>query len=214
MRISSITPMGQDAKRVIIKVDGKCVAVIGSQHVAPLGLAVGQRWDTELGSRVEQAVTYDQAMSAAMVHLNRRMMTSQQLKRKLQQKRHSLAMIDQVSERLTELGLLDDLAFGKAMIRDLTTRKPAGPKLLRQKLWQCGIEPGLVDQLIDQHQAQIDPDQEVSEAAKLAQRKLPTMARLDAATRKRRLWGLLARRGFGSETINMAIEKALSESTS
>ena len=116
-------------------------------------------------------------------------------------------MRERVLDRLESLKLLDDEAFGRMVIRSELSRKAAGPRLLSQKLWQKGIDRKLAERLIAEA---VRPGDQTEEATELARRRLRTMARLDPAARKRRLYGLLARRGFGPDTID-AVMRALAQ---
>ena len=68
---------------------------------------------------------------------------------------------------------------------------------------QRGLDHELIDRLLDE----LAPtsEQAAEGTAELARKKLRTMTRLDPNTRKRRLWSMLARRGFDSDTIRSAL---------
>ncbi len=200
--ITAITPTSRDPNRASIRVGGKHIATLAFKLIDDLGLAVGQPWDEALADRVRSAVAYDKAFRDASRRLARRAMSAKQLSDKLRELGHDPATRQRVLDRLDELGLIDDRAFGQALIRDTLGRKPAGPMLLRQKLMQKGIDSGLIDELV--HQATQDDDQQEQDAIAFARRKLGSMQRLEPAVRKRRLYGQLARRGFTPDTINAA----------
>ena len=112
--------------------------------------------------------------------------------------------VTRVMKKLGELGVVDDENTGRALIREIQSRKPAGPRLLRVKLMQKGLDRALVDRLL----AELSPstDESVEGARELAKKKLRSMTRLDAMTKKRRIYGMLARRGFGPDVISQALE--------
>jgi len=170
--------------------------------VASLGLKVGDAWSEALAKRVAQAATYDKALRAAMRRLDRRAMSTRQLADKLRTLGFEPSIIEQVTARLTELGALNDRAYGEALIREIQRGKPAGPRLLRAKLAQKGLDRALIDELLAEAAADDDP---VACARSLAQRRLTALSRYDVPTRRRRLWGLLARRGFDSDVIEQAL---------
>jgi regulatory protein len=119
------------------------------------------------------------------------------------------AVIDQVVQRLTELELLDDRAYGQMLIRDLTRGKPAGPALLKQKLYAKGLDRKLIDELVAE--ATDDPDQQAEDATDFARKKARSMRHLEPEKQKRRLYGQLARRGFAPDAIRTAMDAALDE---
>lgn len=201
--ITAITPTKRDPLRVSVKVDGEVVAKLSVKSVGELGLCVGGPWDASLAGRVKAAAGYDQAMHDALVRLNRRALSEWQLERKLLDRGHDEVVIARVLERLISLNLIDDEAFGRALIRELTGRQPAGPHLLRSRLSQCRLPSELIDRLVAE--ATSDTRGAVQRATALARQKMRSLGGLDEMSRKRRLWGLLARRGFESDTIEQAL---------
>ncbi|MEM1109775.1 MAG: regulatory protein RecX [Planctomycetota bacterium] len=227
-RISALRPTNRDPLRSTIKVDGKAVGTLSQKLIADLGLQIGSPYTAELAAAVAEAVVYDKAFRAATRRLARRAMSSGMIRQKLRTptrrkpKRDKdgklqkpepppppppTAVIDQVIARLTELDLLDDRAFGQALIRDLTRSKPAGPMLLKQKLFAKGLDAKLIDELVAE--ATADPDEQADGATAFAQKKIRSMRHLDQDTIKRRLYGQLARRGFTPDAIRAAMDAVL-----
>lgn len=214
--IVAIRPTQRDANRATIRVGRKgasatpgrkkprVVATLTVRRIADLDLHVGLEWTDELAEHVEGSVGIDKAMRSAMSRLSQRSMTGWMLREKLRKQGHEHIVIDQVLERLAELDLLDDEQFGRSLIRDTMARKPAGPALLKQKLYQKGIRGSLADKLIAEATADVDEQQEAAIA--FAMKKAGAMANLDRVTRDRRLYGQLARRGFSPDTIRSAME--------
>ena len=54
--------------------------------------------------------------------------------------------------------------------------------------------------------ATADDDEQLTSATEFARKRAASLARYDAATRKRRLYGQLARRGFTPDVIRSAME--------
>lgn len=208
-RITALSPTKRDPSRISIKVDGKYVGTVPDDQLDELGIRVGGDWHEELASRVVGAVAFGKALNTAMNILSRRMVSAHMLRRKLRDKDHEDHVIDRVIERLEGVGLIDDEAFAQALISEQMKRKPAGPALLKSKLYEKGIDRSLIERLVEETCEQTDL---VSDAIRLAESKLRTMKRLDPVTRKRRLWGALARRGFNSDTIREAMDQAMSNS--
>lgn len=207
-RITALRPTRRSPDRATVRVEGKVVATLSMKRIAELGLEVGQPWNDELAEQVAQAATFDRAMKKAMNRLGRRMLSRRQLDDKLRTLEFEQPVRQRVLDRLTELNLLDDEAFGRALIRDILLRKPAGPRLLQQKLFQKGIDRSLADRLVAEA---VEPDDQVEQAVSLTRKRLRSMQRLDGMTRKRRLYGLLARRGFAPDTIDQAMRAVADE---
>jgi regulatory protein len=202
--ITAMTALSRDPLRARVKVGRQVVATLTWQQIAALGLEVGRAWDDALATRAAQAAAEDAAYVKAMKVLNRRAVSRRELTRKLAEAGHPPAAIEQAADRLEHAGVLDDRAYGQAVLRELCRGKAAGPRLMRAKLMQKGLAGPLIDELIREADAGRDA---VDEARTLAQKKLraASMQRLDPPARKRRLWGLLARRGFESDVIEAAL---------
>ncbi len=208
-RISALRPTNRDPNRSTVKVDGKAVGTLANQLIADLDLKIGSPWTDDLAERVGGAVVYDKAFRAATSRLARRAMSRGMLRQKLRTVKEPAPpeVIERVLDRLTELGFLDDRAFGEALIRETTRSKPAGPMLLRQKLMQKGVDRELIDGLVAD--ATDDREEQADGATAFALKKVRSMQRLDPAARKRRLYGQLARRGFAPDAIRAAMAAAL-----
>jgi len=207
-QITEIITNPKNPSRASIRVEGKTVATLPRVLISQLGIEVGATWTQSYADEIVDVVAYDKAMRAAMNRLNRRMMSRKQLADKLKELEHAPNIIEKVCARLLEVQVLDDTAYGRALIRQTMARKPAGPKLLYVKLMQKGLDRQLITQLVeeacqgeDHHQTQCDA------AVKLIKSKLKSMRKLEAHVRKRRLWGALARRGFESQTIQDAMQQ-------
>lgn len=201
--ITALSPTKRDPSRQTIKVAGKAVATMNTRRITDLGLEIGMPWTPALAAAVEQAAAFDKVMRAAMNRLSRRAMSRFQLRRKLTDRKLEFdpAVVDAVLDRLEELDLIDDEAFGRALVAEILRGKPAGPRLLRAKLMQRGLDRNLIDQLISEQTPDADG------ALDLAQKKLRSLMRYDPPTRKRRLWSMLARRGFDGDTIESALSR-------
>lgn len=201
-RITALAASTRKPGHVAVRVGRRIVATVTPRQVRQLNLSVGQVWDAVLQSRVTQAATLADIHRHAMSLLNRRAMSTRQLQRKLVARGFRSTAVSDVLSRLAEIGALNDEAFGRALIEETVARKPAGPRLLRVKLRQRGLENALIERLLAASLAQVDM---VPQALALARKRQASLARFEAATQKRRLWGLLARRGFDSHVIEQAI---------
>lgn len=195
----------RDPSRVSIRVGGKSVGTISRTRAEAMGLSNGDEWTDGLAARVADAVAIDKAQRYALNALARRPMSEGQMRERLKRREFSVAVADEIVAALVERGLIDDESFGRHAIEAERRRKAAGGRLLRYKLMQKKLPRDLVDRLVDEAEAGYDA---VDEARALAEKKLATMAmrKLDPAGRKRRLWGLLARRGFGPDVIRSALD--------
>lgn len=214
LRVVSLPPTKRDPNRIMIRVGpargrGKVVATLSMKLINDLGIVIDMPWTAELEKQVTEAVPYDKAFRAATRRLARRAMSRKMIADKLRELGNPPELAERVLARLDELGLIDDEAYGQALVRDQLSRKAAGPRLLEQKLYQKGISGDLARRIIAQ--ATDDGDAQRQSAIDFARKRAASLARFDAPTRKRRLYGQLARRGFDPDTIRAAMDAVESD---
>lgn len=203
--ISGIKATKRDPMRFTIHVEKKVVGTLSIDQVEKLGLRVGQVYDRVVAGEIETALGYDKARKAAMGVITRRMIGSDELRQRLRGKGHVEGAVEKVIDWLTEKGYLDDLSYARAVVRGQTTRKPAGRRLLEQKLYIKKLPRGIIQQVLDEAEEANDPTEEARKLAK----KLNcsgSYTRLEPRKRKQRLYAALARRGFSPDQISRAME--------
>lgn len=206
--ITALRPTKREPTRFAVFVGRRRVATLPFDRIKALELAVGDVFDDSTAWRVAEAAAYDKAMRDAMRVVGRRMIGAAELAERLTTRRgHDADVVRRVLEALVERKLLDDEAYGRAVIEQLLRRKPAGRPLLEHKLIARRLPAELVRRLLDEVDGRTDP---VAEARRLIEPKLRSGAfrRLDAPARRRRLSAALARRGFDAEVIHQAIADA------
>lgn len=104
---------------------------------------------------------------------------------------------------LKELGYLDDLRFATNYVQYRNRMRPTGNFLLRIELRQKGIDDSFIEQVLN------PPDQQYELAQVLAKQRLGSLERFEDIVRRRRLYGLLERRGFPSSVIKSVVSDLL-----
>lgn len=152
---------------------------------------------------------YRDAYQAALAFLGPRARTVWEVRERLRRREFSAAVVDQVIEALTRLGLLDDHAFCRHWIESSQeSKKPAGAPRLRQDLRRKGVEPDTVREIL----AEFEPDLGTESAALgLLRHQWSRYAGLDELRAKRRMLGLLSRRGYEHEAAMRAVEQVWEE---
>jgi regulatory protein len=114
-------------------------------------------------------------------------------------------VVDAEVSRLEGVGLLNDRELAENLVRAKQERKGLGRGAVTSELRSRGIDPGIVDEVL----AETDDDDEQARADEWARKRAGSLRGLDQATAERRLNGYLMRRGYRSETVRRAVEKAL-----
>lgn len=116
-------------------------------------------------------------------------------------------VVEHEIERLTRVGLLDDVALATDLVDRLHARKGLGRQGVVTELRRRGIDQVAIDTALDE--AADDEDDEFLRAQELADKRAPQMRGLDRATAERRLSGFLMRKGYSSGVVRIAVARAL-----
>ena len=207
--VTALEQHGRKDGRYVVRLEGVPSATVSAEIVDRLGLGVGRvlaRAQLEaLRDAAGALQTYDRALNL----LAFRARSAADLRRRLVQKGEPAAYADRAIERLTELGLLNDSDYARQVARGKLLGAGASKRRLQQELFRRGVARSTADEAI----ADVLEDEAVDEDAtveRLARRKLRALEKLDAPTRRRRLYGFLARRGYDSQVIRRAMARVLS----
>lgn len=146
---------------------------------------------------------FDDARNAALRLLKSRDRSVHEIADRLLRKGWEPGLIDQVTADLLRVGLLDDEAMARRWVGLQLDRKPAGPPWLRSELARRGVDKELIERVLEEY-----ADQTGSEASALdlLRRQSGRYLSLDRDRARRRMMGLLARRGFDPDTASGAVE--------
>ena len=143
---------------------------------------------------------------AALKLLERTRRTRRDLERRLKEKDFDSATIATTLDRLTEVGLIDDVEYARAWLAGRWGRKPSGWRRLVQELRAKGISGEDAERARELLSERGSAPDEVGSAAKLVAQARKRYARLEPQAQRQRLYALLARRGYDSDVIRRALE--------
>lgn len=158
-----------------------------------------------IADEIPDAIPADVARTIVLRSLNQAARTRKQLSDLLAKKLVPDEVAREVLDRFVEVGLIDDLAYAENWVRSRHSARGLSRKVLRQELRQRGVG----DQDIDIALEQIDDADEFSAAVDLAERKLRTMSRYDESTQRKRLMGVLMRRGYSGAVAAAVVDRVL-----
>ena len=107
-----------------------------------------------------------------------------------------------VLDRFEEIGMVDDAAYAELLIRSRCNTKRVSRSVLRQQLRQKGVDKEIIEESL----LVITDADELRMATELVERKARAMSRLEPEVRKRRLFGLLARKGYNTSIALRVIQ--------
>ena len=112
---------------------------------------------------------------------------------------------ENVLDRFTEVGLIDDAAFARAWVSSRQSGRGLARRALSAELRAKGVEPEVAAEAV----LAVGDDDEREAARRLVDRKIGAMRRLDRNTASRRLMGMLARKGYGGGLAAAVVREAL-----
>lgn len=170
------------------------------QRVRPAGSGapIGGRTEDDAPGGIEQA------KESALRLLAVRARSRAELAQRLSAKGYSLEVIEQVLDRLAEVGLIDDADFARQWVRQRHGFSGKGRRALQQELRRKGVSQEDSAAALEG----VTADDEYERATELVRRKLRSLpAGLDREKAIRRLVGMLARRGYG-HSVAYAVVKS------
>ncbi|QWT23054.1 RecX family transcriptional regulator [Subtercola sp. PAMC28395] len=100
---------------------------------------------------------------------------------------------------------IDDFDLAENLVESLHRRKGYGRSQIKSELAARHVQPEIITASLEA----LDDDDELQRATELAEKRAPSLARLDAATAERRLTSFLMRKGYPSGIIRTAVKSAL-----
>ena len=129
-----------------------------------------------------------------------------ELRQAMARKEFEEEVAELVLGRLDRAGLIDDEAFAHEWVASRHNHKGLSRRALVNELRRKGVD----DSVAKQAAAAVDEDSELERARELVRRKLPSVARVDDATKLRRLVGVLARKGYPEGMALRVVREELS----
>lgn len=115
------------------------------------------------------------------------------------------AIADEVLDRFTELGLINDTDYAELFVASRRRSRGTARPVLRQELRRKGVGDDEIHAALED----INDEDEFDRARALVRSKHPSLARLDLAAKQRRLMGLLMRRGYSAGVAAAAIREEI-----
>ena len=194
-KITRLVIQKKDKERVNVYLDGEFA--FGLALVEAMHLKVGQVLSEEQIAVLQDKDAYQKALGRALDYLTRRPRSYWEIEQYLQKKEVSAIHLESVLQRLTELNLLDDLAFARYWIENREAFRPRGKYALRYELRQKGVSETIIEQALSQ--GELD---EVESAYRVARKKWRNLRGFENQWQlQQKLAGYLGQRGFSWDII-------------
>src|SRR5687768_12287240 len=204
--ITKITEQKRTPNRRNVFLDGKFAFGCNLNVVARFRLRAGMSLTAEQVREIEFGEVKQECFDAAMQFLQARLHSRAELYRKLARREWGDEVIDAVLEDLARLGYLDDERFAKTKALSAAQHKQHGRRRAFIELIRSGVKGDVADKALSEVYTDTDT---MAIARQLAQKQAPRLKQLDPLVARRRLAGMLQRRGFDYDDIRPIIDEVL-----
>jgi regulatory protein len=207
--ITKILEQKRRPNRRNVHIDGRFAFGCNLNVVARFRLREGMSLSSEQVEAIKQGEVRQECFDAAMAILQRRLHSRAEMKTKLLRKEYLGDMVEDVLNDLTRLGYVDDARFAKTKALSAAQHRHHGKRRAQLELMKSGVDRTTANRALEDV---YDVTDSTAMARELARKKAPSLKRLDPVVAKRRLVGMLLRRGFDFDTIKPVIDEVLGHS--
>jgi len=201
--ITALTVQQKNKDRVNVYLDGRFA--FGLAAIEAARLRRGQTLSDDEIAALQNRDEVQKAHESALHYLDYRPRSVDEIRRHLKGKDVAPEVMDEVIERLTGVGLLDDRAFARYWLENRSDFSPRGERALRLELRQKGVPSDTIAEVLSEGH---NEDKAAYRAAMAQARKVRTA---DPVEFRRKMEAHLARRGFSYDTAREATARAWSE---
>ena len=204
--VTDITEQKRRPNRRSVYLDGTFAFGCNVNVIAKFRLQIGEVLSAERVGEIEQGEVRQECFDRTVKYLEQRLHSRAELRRKVGRRDYPAEVVEQVLNDLERLGYVDDAKFAAAKAADAAGFKKHGPRRAALELRRAGVDQATVERAVD---AVYEDADSLSVARELAEKKAPALRKLDPAVARRRLYGMLLRRGFEYETVKPVVDAAL-----
>jgi len=204
--ITQIREQKRRPNRRNVYLDGKFAFGCNINVIAKFRLREGLSLTADQVAQILTGEVRQEAFDYAMATLQRRLHSRAELQKKLAKREYQPAMIDEVLADLERMGYVDDARFAKTKALSAAQYKHHGHRRALMELKKAGVVDATARKAIEDV---YEPHDSLGVARTLAQKQAPRLRKLDPVVARRRLTGMLARRGFDYDIVRPVIDEVL-----
>jgi regulatory protein len=197
MKITRIAQQAKQAGRYSVFVDGRYGFSLSETALLASGLASGQELNAEQLAAYKQKSAEDKLYNRTLRYVVLRPRTVWEVEQYLQRKGSPAPLIEQITNKLSKVGLLSDEAFAKSYLHDRQLLRPASRRKITLELRKKHVSDEVITEVVG---AETGNDE-------------TALARIIATKRRQakyqddlRLMQYLARQGFSYGAIKDALQ--------
>ena len=205
-KITKISEQKRRPNRRNVYLDGAFAFGCNVNVVAKFRLREGLELSAEQIANIQSGEIKQEAFDYALKVLQRRLHSRSELQRKLAKREYAAGTIEEVLNDLERLGYVDDARFAKTKAQSAAEYKHHGQRRAMIELRKAGVTDATARKAVEDV---YDPRDNLATARMLAQKQGPRLKKLEPQVARRRLAGMLLRRGFDYETIRPVIDEVI-----
>jgi regulatory protein len=203
--VTQITEQKRRPNRRNIYLDGKFAFGVNLNVVARFKLKVGQDLSPREVAAIEAGELRQECFDKALCYVGSRPHSRSELHKKLMKREYGEAVIAHVLDELERLNYVDDARFAATKALGAAERKHHGRRRAFVELRKAGVKSDVANAALD---TVYDSTDTTAIARQLVEKQLPRLKKLDPQTARRRLVGMLQRRGFDYDDIKPVVDQA------
>ena len=206
--ITRIIEQKRSPRRRSVYLDGRFAFGCNVNVVARFRLREGMALSVEAVASILQGELRQECFDAAVKMLQSRLHARVELRRKLIRREYCESMVDDVLADLARLGYVDDARFARTVTLAAAEHRQHGRQRAMVDLLRRGVEKETARRAV---QHVYDATDSLAIARRLAEKRAASLKRLDPIVARRRLAGMLARRGFEYDVVKPVIDEVLGD---
>jgi regulatory protein len=207
--VSDVSGVPGRNDRLRIAINGTTVGDVTLDFVVDQAVREGRRLSRDEAAEVVAVVSRTAVLDKALDLLAVRARSSRDLRVRLRRAGAADQAISWAIDRLVSQGFVDDSAYARQVARARVLSGGVSRRTVVKVLRQRGVAADVAEDAIDATLALVDLD-EYGAALAVAQKRLRSLASLDPAKRRQRLYAFLARRGYESDVVRRVLREVLS----
>lgn len=206
--ITAIKPQVNSSDRFSIFLDDDFALGLHADVVAEAGLKKGMTLEPAEWAALIRKDLYHRAWSRCLNYLASRPRTKQEIRRRLTAINTPEDAVEQIMDRLEDLGYVDDRDYAERYVASRVRSKGYGPRRLKQELRKRGIDRRTADEAVGRLSSKVVREK----LDELAENAISRYSRVDDEwERRRKITAWLARRGYDYGEINRALDRLRSD---
>lgn len=199
MRIAKLTPSQRKQGRWLVQLENGDLLRLGENEVVAFALYSGMELEEEQLEELRRAEQSSRFKEYALNALSVRPLSCHELRRKLEEKGCPPGQALEITDRLTELGYLNDAVYAETLVKHYAARG-YGPYKIREELFRRGVPREYWNEALD------GEEDSTGAIDAFLERKLGRIEQPDRKDLKRAA-DALARRGYSWSDISAALRR-------